>query len=39
MGYEPDKIAYASDYFDQIMEYAHQLIKQGDAYVCQTPKE
>lgn len=25
---------YASDYFEQLYEYAVQLIKQGDAYVC-----
>ncbi len=31
---------YASDYFDQIYEYAVQLIKKGKAYVCDlTPKE
>lgn len=31
---------YASDYFDQIYEFAVQLIKKGRAYVCDlTPKE
>jgi len=31
---------YASDYFDQLYEYAVQLIKKGRAYVCDlTPKE
>ena len=31
---------YASDYFDQIYEYAVQLIKKGKAYVCDlTPEE
>jgi glutaminyl-tRNA synthetase len=31
---------YASDYFDQIYEYAVQLIQKGRAYVCDlTPKE
>ena len=34
MGYTPYKITYASDYFDQLLEYAKQLIHQGDAYVC-----
>ena len=29
-----DRLFYASDYFDQLIEYAVQLIKQGDAYVC-----
>ena len=31
---------YASDYFDKMYEYAVELIKKGDAYVCQlTPEE
>ncbi len=29
-----DRFFYASDYFDQMHEYALQLIRQGDAYVC-----
>jgi glutaminyl-tRNA synthetase len=29
-----DRLFYASDYFDQLHEYAVQLIKQGKAYVC-----
>ncbi len=29
-----DRLFYASDYFDQLYEYAVLLIKQGDAYVC-----
>ena len=29
-----DKLFYASDYFDQLYEYALQLIKKGTAYVC-----
>ena len=29
-----DRLFYASDYFDQLHDYAVQLIKQGDAYVC-----
>lgn len=29
-----DRLYYASDYFDQLYEYALQLIKQGKAYVC-----
>jgi glutaminyl-tRNA synthetase len=29
-----DRLFYASDYFDQLYEYAVQLIKQGDAYIC-----
>ena len=28
------KVRYASDYFQQLFDYAQQLIKQGDAYVC-----
>jgi glutaminyl-tRNA synthetase len=29
-----DRLFYASDYFDQLYEWAVQLTKQGDAYVC-----
>jgi glutaminyl-tRNA synthetase len=29
-----DREFYASDYFDQLLEYALQLIKKGKAYVC-----
>jgi glutaminyl-tRNA synthetase len=29
-----DRLFYASDYFDQLYEWAVQLVKQGDAYVC-----
>ena len=29
-----DRLYYASDYFDQLYEYALQLIKKGKAYVC-----
>ena len=33
LGFEPHKILFGSDYFDQMYEWAVQLIKQGDAYV------
>jgi len=29
-----DRLFYASDYFDQLYEYALQLIKKGKAYIC-----
>jgi len=29
-----DRLFFASDYFEQMYEYALQLIRQGDAYVC-----
>src|SRR4051794_36427425 len=29
-----DRIYYASDYFDQLYEWALQLVRQGDAFVC-----
>ena len=29
-----DKPLYASDYFDKMFDYAVELIKQGNAYVC-----
>ena len=34
LGFEWDNLFFASEYFDQLYEYAAQLIKQGDAYVC-----
>jgi len=35
-----DRLFYASDYFDQLYQWAVQLIRQGDAYVCDlTPEQ
>ena len=34
LGFSPDDIFYASDYFDQLYSYAVELIKKGKAYVC-----
>ncbi|XP_045465828.1 probable glutamine--tRNA ligase [Harmonia axyridis] len=34
LGYEPHKITHSSDYFDQLYEWAVELIKKGLAYVC-----
>ena len=35
LGYDwGDKLFYASDYFDQLYDYAVQLVKLGKAYVC-----
>jgi glutaminyl-tRNA synthetase len=34
VGFEWDGLYYASDYFDQIYDWAVQLIKKGKAYVC-----
>jgi glutaminyl-tRNA synthetase len=34
LGFDWENIFYASDYFDQLYDFAVQLIKQGDAYVC-----
>jgi glutaminyl-tRNA synthetase len=39
LGFEYANIFYASDYFDQLYAYAVQLIKQGDAYVCDLTAE
>lgn len=34
LGFEWADVFYASDYFEKLYEFAIQLIKQGDAYVC-----
>ncbi|MBI4469457.1 MAG: glutamine--tRNA ligase/YqeY domain fusion protein [Acidobacteria bacterium] len=34
-----DRLFYASDYFDQLYEWAVQLIRSGDAYVCDLSAE
>jgi len=34
-----DRLYYASDYFDQLYEYAIQLIQDGNAYVCDLTQE
>jgi len=34
LGYEWEKLTFASDYFEQMYQYAEQLIKAGLAYVC-----
>lgn len=34
LGFQPYKITYSSDYFDQLYELAEHLIKKGKAYVC-----
>jgi glutaminyl-tRNA synthetase len=40
LGYSWDKECYASDYFDQLYNWAIQLIKEGHAYVdAQKPEE
>ncbi|SCU91249.1 LAFA_0F02674g1_1 [Lachancea sp. 'fantastica'] len=40
LGFEPWKITYSSDYFDQLYELAEKLILNGKAYVCHsTPEE
>lgn len=39
LGHSPSRITYSSDYFDQLYDYAVQLIKGGNAYVCHQTKE
>ncbi|XP_052165907.1 glutamate--tRNA ligase, cytoplasmic-like [Oryza glaberrima] len=39
LGIKYDIVTYTSDYFPQLMEMAEKLIKQGKAYVDDTPKE
>ena len=39
-GYKPTKITHSSDNFQQLYDWAVQLIKEGKAYVChQTAEE
>ncbi|KAJ8302256.1 hypothetical protein KUTeg_021243 [Tegillarca granosa] len=39
LGYKPWKVTYASDNFDQLYEYAVELIKRGHAYICHQRQE
>ncbi|EKM80055.1 hypothetical protein AGABI1DRAFT_106338 [Agaricus bisporus var. burnettii JB137-S8] len=39
LGYEPWKITYSSDYFDELYALAVELIKRGKAYVCHCSQE
>jgi len=39
LGYEPDKILFGSDYFEETFEKAILLIKKGLAYVCNLTQE
>lgn len=39
LGFNWENIFYTSDYFDQLYAFAIQLIKQGDAYVCDLTAE
>ncbi|MEW5304384.1 MAG: hypothetical protein WDW36_006995 [Sanguina aurantia] len=39
MGWKPWKITYSSEYFQQLYEFAVQLIETGHAYVCHQTKE
>lgn len=40
LGYDwGDRLYFASDYYDQLYEYAIKLIKKGKAYVCGCPPE
>ncbi len=39
LGFQEDRIFFASDYFEQIYQWALQLIRQGQAYVCDLSAE
>lgn len=40
LGFHWDELRFASDYFDQLHDWARQLIDQGDAFVCDlTPEQ
>jgi glutaminyl-tRNA synthetase len=38
LGHTPWRVTYSSDYFQELYDFAEQLIHQGDAYVCAQPK-
>lgn len=35
LGYNPDKITFTSNYFDQLIKYAYDLISKDLAYICE----
>ncbi|MDB4678893.1 glutamine--tRNA ligase/YqeY domain fusion protein, partial [Rhodopirellula sp.] len=39
LGFEWDSLHYASDYFEDLYQWAEQLIQSGDAYVCDLSAE
>ncbi len=39
LGYTPDNVLFASDYFEKLYELACELIKKGKAYVCDLSAE
>ncbi|TWU26857.1 Glutamine--tRNA ligase [Novipirellula galeiformis] len=39
LGFDWDSLHFASDYFDQLYEWAERLISEGDAYVCDLTAE
>jgi glutamyl/glutaminyl-tRNA synthetase len=39
LGNQPVRVTFSSDYFEQLYEFAVELIKQGDVYVCHQTKE
>ena len=39
LGYNPDKITYTSDYFDQLINFGKKLILLDKAYICELDQE
>ena len=39
LGFSWDKLCFASDYFEQLYEWAHELIQSGNAYVDESDPE
>lgn len=37
LGIRPDKVSHTSDHFDVIIEYARKLVRDGNAYMDNTP--
>lgn len=39
LGFKPHKVTHSSDFFDELYDFAEELIKRGKAYMCYCSKE